>query len=160
MSFFSDQANQFQQMAQAIQTRLTNDGAQMSDTEFGLFEKQRDQLLDKATAMVDADIQATLDQLNLDKAKLAACTADLLQAVKNARTVEKLAAIVGASVTMATAIASANPTSIITASFGAEKAIADALSKPKEMPVTKPAAAGKAAVDGGLAIAASEDSEK
>jgi hypothetical protein len=159
MSFYSDQAAEFQQMAQGIQTRLTNEGRTMDDAAYSLLEKQRDMLLDQTNAMIDADIKGTLAQLKADEPRIKACTASLVQAVKNVKTFDQFAAIVGAGVELAVAIVSANPGSIAAAVLGAEKAVADAISKPKEMPARKAGTAAKAGEDSGLAIAASEEPE-
>ena len=101
MSFYSDQAAEFQQMAQGIQTRLTNDGASMNDAAYSLLEKQRDMLLDQANVMIDADIKGTMAQLKADEPRLKACTTSLLHAVKNVKTFDQFAAIVGAGVELA-----------------------------------------------------------
>ena len=112
MSFYSDQATQFQQMAASIQTRLTNEGSNLDATTYASLEDQRDALLDNVNAMVTADIQATLAQLKLDQPRLAQCTASLNAAVKTLQKFDQIAAVVAAAVTLATAIASADPGAI------------------------------------------------
>jgi hypothetical protein len=151
MSFFSDQAAQFQKMAAAIQTRLTNEGSTLDATSYESLEAKRDTLLDQADAMIAADVQASLSQLKLDQPRLAACTTNLLDSVKTVKRLDQVLAIVAAGVTLATAIASANPMAIAGALEGAEKAVASAIAKPKvtEMPGDS---------SDGLAIAASDDS--
>jgi hypothetical protein len=150
MSFFSDQAAQFQKMAAAIQTRLTNEGSTLDSTSYEGLEAKRDALLDQSDAMIAADVQASLAQLKLDQPRLAACTANLVNAVKTVKRLDQVLAIVAASVTLATAIACADPMAIAGAVEGAEKAVANAVAKPKiaEMPGDS---------SDGLAIAASDD---
>jgi hypothetical protein len=152
MSFYSDQAAQFLQMAQDIQTRLTNEGAAMDGITYTSLEEQRDTLQDKADAMITADIQATLAQLKVDQPRLAACTASLVDAVKTVKKFDQIVAIVSSAVVLATAIASANLGGIASAVVGAEQAVAAAL--PKAQVIAMPAAES----GNGLAIAASGDS--
>lgn len=135
MSFYSDQAGQFEQMAADIQARLTNQGASMDDATYSSLAEQRDALLDKANAMVIADLQATLEQLEIDQTQLAQCTATLVDAMKKVKAFDKYAALVAAAVTLATAIASADPGAIASAIAGAVKAVASAVAKP-ESPAT------------------------
>ena len=135
MSFYSDQAGQFDQMAADIQTRLTNQGASMDDATYSSLAEQRDALLDKANAMVIADLQATLEQLEIDQPQLAQCTASLVDAMKKVKAFDKYAALVAAAVTLATAIASADPGAVASAVAGAVKAVASAVAKP-ETPAT------------------------
>lgn len=146
MSFYSDQAAQFEQTAQTIEDRLSNEGATMDDATYSGLEAQKDTLLDKANTMILADVQAQLAQLKIDQTQLAKCTKDLNDAVKNVKRFDQVLAIVSAAVTLATALASADPGKIFSAVEGAEKAVAAA--------VAKPAANGAA---GGLSIAASGD---
>jgi hypothetical protein len=158
MSFFSDQAKQFQQMAANIETRLTNAGSTLDDATYADLEKQRDALLDKVDAMITADIQATLDQLKVDQPRLAQCTASLNNAVNTLKKFDQIVAIVAAAVTLATAIVSASPGAIASAVVGAEKAVTAAL--PKTNVVTMPTTKDTTGSSSGdvLAIAASEDS--
>jgi hypothetical protein len=149
MSFYSDQAAQFEQTAQTIQDRLSNEGATLDDATYGSLEAQRDALLDKANTMILADVQAQLAQLKIDQTRLAKCTKDLNDAVKNVKRLDQVLAIVSAAVTLATALASADPGKILDAIGSGEKAVAAAFAKP--------AANG---VAGGLSIAASGDSSK
>jgi hypothetical protein len=160
MSFYSDQATQFQQIAASIQTRLTNEGSTLDATTYTSLEDQRDALLDNVNAMVTADIQATLAQLKLDQPRLAQCTASLNAAVKTLQKFDQIAAVVAAAVTLATAIASADPGAIASAVVGAEKAVTGMLAKPNVVTMPQPAAApGTGSLTGTvLAIAASDDS--
>jgi hypothetical protein len=123
MSFYSDQAQHFLNMAQDIQDRLDNES--LDTATYDSLEKQRDGLQDQANAMITTDVQAALAQLKIDKVRLAKGTADLEAAEKKAQKIEHLMAIVSAGLTLATAIASANPESILSALQGAEKAVAD-----------------------------------
>jgi hypothetical protein len=141
MSFYSDQATQFQQMAASIQTRLTNEGSTMDATTYSSLEDQRDALLDNVNTMVIADIQATLAQLKLDQPRLAQCTASLNDAVKTLKKFDQIAAVMGAAATLATAIASANPGAIASAVEGAEKAVASAVAKPQVVAMPQTAVA-------------------
>ena len=138
MSFYSDQASQFEDLAADIQTRLTNQGATLDDAAYANLEAQRDALLDKASQMILADVQATLTQLKVDQPRLAQCTTSLVNAAKNIKTFDKYAAIISAAVTLATEIASANLGGIASAIVGAEQAIA-AVVKPQDSPTTKAA---------------------
>jgi len=149
MSFYSDQATQFEQTAQTIQDRLSNEGSTLDDATYSSLEAQRDALLDKVNTLALADIQAQLAQLKIDQTELAKCTKDLNDAVKNVKRLDQVLAIVSAAVTLATALASADPGKILDAIGSVEKAVAGA--------VAKPAANG---VAGGLSIAASGDSSK
>lgn len=130
MSFYSDQAGQFEDLAADIQTRLTNQGATLDDAAYANLEAQRDTLLDKASQMILADVQATLTQLKVDQPRLAQCTTSLVNAAKNIKTFDKYAAIIGAAVTLAKAIASADLGGITSGIVGAEQAVA-AVVKPQ-----------------------------
>jgi hypothetical protein len=136
MSFYSDQAKQFEQMAGEIETRLTNEGSTLDDTTYANLEQQRDTLQDKADVMITADVQAALGQLKIDQTALAKCTADLVHAVKAVKRFDQIAAIVSAAVTLATALASADLGGIASGIAGAEKAVAAAV-KPQPAPDAK-----------------------
>ena len=94
-----------------------------------------------------------------DQAGLAQSTANLNQAVKTAQTIGQVVAIATAGVTLATAIASGNLGSIVSALAGAEKAVAAVLPKPAVVAMPAPAAnAATAPVQGNIsALAASAD---
>lgn len=139
MSFFSDLAETFAQLAQNLQTRLTNAGPSLDDATRSALEDQRDGLIDQSNQMIVQDVQTALSQLNLDQARLAACTTSLNNAVKNLQTFDKIVAIGEAGLNLAAACVSANPDAIIAALAGAEKAVSDALGKSKV--VTMPSAA-------------------
>jgi hypothetical protein len=126
MSFYSEQASRFQQMAADIQTRLTNEGSTLDETSYNSLEGQRDTLLDKVNAMVTAEVQAALGQLKLDEPRLAKCTANLVDAVKTVKKFDQVAAVVSAAVTLATAIASADPGAIASAIESVQKAVTGA----------------------------------
>jgi hypothetical protein len=155
MSFYSDQAAQFEQMAGDLQTRLDNEGATMDDTTYKGLEAKANALEKQANAMIAKDIQATLDQLKLDEARLTQCTNTLQAAVKALKRFDQLAAVVAAAITFATALASGDPGAIATAVVGAEKAVAAATAKTPVVPIAPAAAPGA-----GLAIAASDDPAK
>jgi hypothetical protein len=123
MSFYYDQAQQFLEAAEALQTRLTNEGSTLDNAAYTSLGKQRDALLDQANAMIAADLKGTLAQLKLDQPRLAKCTASLNAAVKTLKRFDRVAAIVTAAVSLATAIACADPAAIVAAIAGAEKAI-------------------------------------
>jgi hypothetical protein len=144
MSFYSDQANQFIQLAQNIQTRITNAGSSMDDATRSSLDDQRDGLLEQANKMILADIQAALGQLNLDQPRLAACTANLNNAVKTVQTFNQIVAIGEAGLNLVTACVSANPGAIITALSGAEKAVASALGKSNVVTMPPPTDANDA----------------
>jgi hypothetical protein len=135
MSFYSDQAGHFEDLAADIQTRLTNQGATLDDAGYANLEAQRDALLDKATQMILADVQATLAQLKVDQPRLAQCTKSLVQAAKNVKAFDQYAAIISAAVALATAIASADLGGIASGIVGAEQAIA-AVVKPQDASTT------------------------
>lgn len=162
MSFFSDQAAQFQQLADNIQTRITNAGSTTDDDTRSTLEDQRDGLLKQVNTMVLADIQATLAQLHLDRPRLSNCTVSLNKAVQTLKTINQIVAIGAAGLTLATAIASANPGAIFSALGDAEKALADALAKPSVLTMPSPGGASPAGPPSGTisALAASEESEE
>jgi hypothetical protein len=155
MSFYSDQAAQFQQLASNIQTRIEKAGSTMDEGTRTKLGKQQDGLLDEADAMIAADVQATLEGLKLDQPRLAACTANLNGAVQTVKKFNSIVAIGEAGLTLVTACVSGNPVSIITAMTGAEKTVADAL---KSSSATLPAGAGLQIGDTISEIAASLDS--
>jgi hypothetical protein len=152
MSFYSDQAAQFEQMASDIETRLTDEGSTLDDATYTSLEWQEETLQDNADTMIADDIQTTLAQLKVDEPRLAKCTASLVDAVKTVKTFDQVAALVSAAVTLAMAIASADPGAIANAVEGAEKAVVSALAKPKTAVAT--------GTGTGLPIAASGDSTK
>jgi hypothetical protein len=154
MSYYSDQASQFKQMASDLESRLTNEGSTLDDATYTGLAAKRDALLDQSAAMIAADLKGVLDQLKVDQTRLAQCTATLNVAVKTLKDFDQIAAIVAAAVTLATAIASANPSAILSAVAGAEKAVVAALPKPEKP--SKPSTAACLAGDL-LAIAASQD---
>jgi hypothetical protein len=130
MSFYSDQADQFLQMKAAIQTRLTNEGKSLDQQTYANLGAKRDELADQADAMIADDVLATLAKLKLDQPRIANCTASLNKAVKNIKRLDQVLAIAAAGVTLAAAIASADPIAIGQALVGAEKAVATAVAKP------------------------------
>jgi hypothetical protein len=156
MSFYSDQAAQFEQTAGDLQTRLDNEGATMDDATYKGLEAKANALEKQANVMIAKDIQATLDQLKLDEARLTQCTNTLQAAVKTLKKFDQLAAVVAAAITFATALASGDPGAIATAVVGAEKAVAAAAAKTPVVPIAAPGAAAGP----GLAIAASDDPAK
>jgi hypothetical protein len=158
MSFYSDQAKQFQQIAAGIETRLANDGSTLDAATYASLEKQRDALLDKVDAMLTDDIQVALAVLKVDQQRMAQCTTNLNAAVKALKKFDQIAAIVSAAVCLATAIASADPGAIAAALVGAEKAVAGAAGKSNLVEMPQSAAASEADSSGTvLSIAASED---
>jgi hypothetical protein len=159
MSFFSDQAKQFQELATSIQARISSAGSAMDDTTRSNLEDRRDGLLDQANKMVLSDVQATLEQLKIDQPRLAACTASLNKAVKNVKTFGQVVAIGTAAFSLATAIASANPGAIVKALGDTEKAVTDALGKPDPLAKSAAANASSHGSDAGTlsALAASQD---
>jgi len=156
MSFFSDQAAQFQQLANNIQTRIDTATPPLDATTRSSLEDQQSVLIEKAEAMITADIQATLNKLTIDRAGLAQCTANLNQAEKTAQTIGQVVDIATAGVALATAIASGSPGSILSALAGAQKAISAVLPKPSV--ATMPAPAATAPAQGNIStLAASAD---
>jgi len=156
MSFYSDQAAQFQQLASNIQTRIDDAGSAMDQGTRTTLGNQEDALVDQADAMIAADVQATLDGLSLDRPRLNACTASLNAAVKTVKTFNSIVAIGEAGLTLVTACVSGNPDSIVTAIEGAETAVKDALkSNVAAMP---PPDSGSQDGDTISQIAASQDS--
>jgi hypothetical protein len=127
MSFYSDQAAQFQQLASNIQTRIDKAGATMDQGTRTTLGTQQDALLDQADAMIAADVQVALEGLNLDQPRLAACTASLNGAAQVVKRFNSIVAIGEAGLTLVTACVSGNPASIVSAIAGAEKAVSDAL---------------------------------
>jgi hypothetical protein len=154
MSFYSDQAAKFSQMASDIETRLVKKGATMDAATYKTLSAQEEDLDDQANEMIAADIKGTLAGLNVDQPRLAKCTDTLNAAVKTLKRFDQVAAVVAAAITLATACASGDPGAIATAVVGAEKAVAAATAKTPM--VAKPAPAPAA----GLAIAASDDPAK
>lgn len=157
MSFYSDQANQFIQLAQNIQTRITNAGSSMDGDTRSILDDQRDGLLEQANKMILADIQAALGKLKLDQPRLAACTAKLNNAVKTVQTFDKIVAIGEAGLSLVTACVSANPDAIIAALTKAEKAVNSALGKSKVVTMPSPADAQGADAGTITTLAASTD---
>jgi hypothetical protein len=147
MSFYSDQAAQFEATAEAIQTRLENDGAAMDLATYNTLKSQHDTLLDQANDMTLDDIQVTLAAMTVDQAQLATATKSLTTAVANVQRLDQIVAIASSAVSLAAAILSANPVTILTAITGAQTTITAAFPKP-------PAPAAPA---DGLAIAAAAD---
>jgi len=146
-------------MAKNIQTRIDTANPPLDATTRSSLEDQQSDLIESAETMITADIQATLNQLTIDQAGLAQSTANLNQAVKTAQTIGQVVAIATAGVTLATAIASGNLGSIVSALAGAEKAVAAVLPKPAVVAMPAPAAnAATAPVQGNIsALAASAD---
>jgi hypothetical protein len=155
MSFYSDQAAQFQQLASNIQVRIDKAGSTMDEGTRTALGKQQDGLLDQADAMIAADVLATLEGLNLDQPRLAACTASLNGAVRIVKIFNSIVAIGEAGLTLVTACVSGNPVSIITAMAGAEKAVADAL---KSDATPKPPSGAGSQTGSGLSDIAAQDS--
>lgn len=143
MSFYSDQAKQFLQIKAAIQTRLTGEGNTLDQQTYDDLAAQCDALGNQADAMIADDVQASLVQLNLDQSKIAASTAALLDAVKKIQRFDQILAIAAAGVTLATAIASANPMAIGQALVGAEKAVAAAAAKPSGLAIAANSESGE-----------------
>jgi hypothetical protein len=152
MSFYSDRAANFSQMAKDIETRLANEGATMDPATYKKLGAQEEDLNDQANAMIVADIKGTLAGLNVDQPRLAKCTDTLNAAVKTLKRFDQVAAVVAAAITLATACASGDPGAIASAVVGAEKAVAAATAKTPVVAMPAPAA--------GLAIAASDDPTK
>jgi hypothetical protein len=155
MSFYSDQAKQFQQTAANLQDRLTNDGAALDQATYDSLQDQRDALQDQAEAMIAADLKGTLAQLTVDQPRLAKCTASLTDAVKAVKRFDQIAALVSAAVVLTTAICSADPGAVFSALVGAEQAVAAVV--PKAQPA-KTQSSGGAMPGTLLAVAASDDS--
>ncbi len=139
MSFFSDQAAQFQQLADNIQSQIDNANPPLDAATRSTLEDRQSDLEAQQSDMVAADIKGTLGKLSIDQTRLATCTLNLNKAVQTVKDINQVVAIVTAGVTLATAIVSANPGAIVTALAGAEKAVSDALGKSKV--VTMPSAA-------------------
>jgi hypothetical protein len=131
MSFYSDQAQQYEQMASDIQTRLNNEGKTLDDATYTGLETQRQDLEDKADDMIAADMKGTLAGMKVDQTRLAKSTQDLADAVKKIKKFDQIAAIVSAAIGLATAIASGDAGAVFDALECAEKAVADVLPKPK-----------------------------
>jgi hypothetical protein len=131
MSFYSDQAKQFEQMASDIETRLINESKTLDEATYASLEAQRDELLAKADDMTAADIKGTLAGMKVDQTRLAKATQDLADAVKKIKRFDQITAIVSAAVGLATAIASGDAGAVFSALEGAEKAVADVLPKSK-----------------------------
>jgi len=149
MSYYSDQAAQFQQMAQAIQDRLTNANPSPDNDTYNTLCQQRDGLLNQATAMITADIQGTLNQLKLDQGSLTQCTTDLKHALAVSTTWTQIINIAGAGLSLVTACASGNPGAALTALVAAEKAVVAVLpKKPAAAAALKAVPAKSAAVPG------------
>lgn len=147
MPYYSDLAKEYQGMATDIQNRLDAQTPPMSLTQYTALEKQRDGLLDQGTDMLAADLQQTLNNLQIDTAKLKDTTDQLKAAIKTTQKVDKLIAVATAALTLATGIVTANPGTIASGIGGAVKALA-----------TKDTLPG-AADNGGLSFAASANSD-
>lgn len=162
MSFYSDQAGQFIQLAQNIQTRIDNAGLSMDSDTRSTLDDQRDGLLEKANKMILADIQAALDQMNLDQPRLAGCTQNLNNAMKTVQTFNQIVAIGEAGLNLVTACVTGNPAGIITALECAEKAVAAAIVKPNvtSMPSPPAAPAAKSVASTLTTLAASAESDE
>jgi hypothetical protein len=143
MSFYSDQAAQFQKLAANIETRKKGAGSAMDDGTRTRLSHQQDVLQDQADAMIADDVQATLAGLALDQTRIAACTASLNRAMQTVKTFNSMVAIGEAGLTLVTACVSGNPESIFTALAGAEKAVSDAL-KSNVTAMPQPAGGAKA----------------
>ena len=131
MSFYSDQAQQYEQMASDIETRLINEGKTLDDATYASLEAKRDELLHKVDEMIAADIKGTLAGMNVDQTRLAKSTQELADAVKKIKRFDQITAIVSAAVGLATAIVSGDAGAVFDALECAEKAVADVLPKPK-----------------------------
>jgi hypothetical protein len=127
MSFYSDQADQFETLEENIQARIDKAGPSMDQPTHQALDKQQDDLLHQAKAMYADDVQATLEGLDVDRTRLANCTDALNRAVKTVQTFNSIVCIAEAGLNLATACVSGNPEGILSALVGAEKAIADAL---------------------------------
>jgi hypothetical protein len=162
MSFYSDQAAQFQKMAQNIQNRIDTANPKMDKTTRSTLEDQQDDLVNQAEAMIAADIKGTLAGLNADQPRLAECTKNLNNAVQTVKRFDQIVAIGAAGLSLATAIASADPMAILSAAAGAEKAVADALAKPAvaNMPSSSDAPGETPQAGTITTLAASGDSEE
>jgi hypothetical protein len=157
MSFFSDQAKQFQQTAANLQDRLSIDGGGLDGATYTSLEDQRDALQDQAEAMIAADLKGTLAQLTVDQTRLAQCTKSLSDAVKEVKRFDQIAGLLSAAVVLATAVAKADPGAVFSALAGAEKAVAAVIPKPQ--PAKSQSASASGAMSGTLlAVAASDDS--
>jgi hypothetical protein len=143
MSFYSDQAKQLLQIKATIQARLTNEGKTLAPDAYEDLQAKCEELADQADAMIADDVQASLAKLQLDQGKISASTASLLDAVKKIQRLDQILAIVAASVTLATAIASANPMAIGQALVGAEKAVATAVTKPDGLAIAANSESGE-----------------
>ena len=154
MSFYSDQAKQFQQTAASLQDRLSNDGKTLDQAAYDSLQDQRDALIEQSEAMTTADLKGTLAQLKVDEPRLAQCSQSLTDAVKAVKRFDQVAALVAAAITLATAVAKADPGAVFSALVGAEQAVSAVVPKPH--PADKPQQAPGML----LAVAASDDSEE
>jgi hypothetical protein len=151
MSFYSDQAGKFLQMASDIESRLEKEGNTLDDATYDQLDEQRESLQDQADAMIAADVQAALEKLAIDRVELAQCTDDLENAVKTIARLDQILSVVAAATELAVAIASANPGDIVSALKDAEAVVPKSVMA-KFMPL---------AIGGtGLAMSASDDDEE
>jgi hypothetical protein len=144
MSFCSDQAARYGQMADDIQHRLETEGSSINDADFGALQQQGEELTELSEDSNLDDLQQTLDGMAIDQTKLAECTERLQAAIKKVARIDMAIGLASAALGLGTAIASGNLSGIASALEQAEKVLT-------QKPV--PAA--------GLAMAASgEDAEQ
>lgn len=146
MSFYSDQAQEFTQMASDLQTRLESEGASMSLADYNSLDARCEDLQEKAESMNATDLQQTLEGLQIDTGKLKDTTDRLGAAVKTIQETDKLIAIATSAVTLAAAIVTADPVQIVQGVSCAVKALAE-----KDAPATSA---------GGVSLAASAGTDE
>jgi hypothetical protein len=148
MSYYSDLAEQYQGMAADIEDHLSDSSVVFSTPDYTTLKTRRDGLLNKATEIIAADIQQTLDNLQVDKTTLQSTTGQLKAAIKTIQKADKLIALASAALTLATGIATANPGTVASGIEAATKALS-----------TKTTPSAPTESKGGLSLAAAGDSD-